>query len=425
LLSQEAFVTIFPMKKICLYFLLLSLIFPNSAFALYGSRPMGMGGAFTAVANDASAAYWNPAGFALNPGVDIYGSTLLTNRNEKIGDNLFAMKLCYETELDPFAWVLGVGAASLLAYEGAQYLSDQGVLKKNWGGNNNVEKVGKDEPISDKVLSHGDQNTTAVGTEVKDTAKKVAKDSLNALSQATTAIGKSLSNATVQINTSPVYWGPMYYPWYRANYSHPTYWDEKPKEPQGKAQFALGLTYLMDKNATAKQNINYYTLSLATGYAERFAIGGNINFYDIDIIAPTTTLKGYGAGIDLGVIAKPVENFSLGLAAKEILTTDIRLSNGSIYAFKMGINAGAAYDPIEQLTVAADIQNIFNQNNENQTYHYGAEFRPFPGLALRGGLYDGSKTAGLSIMVMNAIIDYCYLGGAFDRTQTFAVTWKL
>src|SRR5215208_4759230 len=33
-------------------------------FDAAGSRAAGMGGAFVAVADDASAAYWNPAGFA-------------------------------------------------------------------------------------------------------------------------------------------------------------------------------------------------------------------------------------------------------------------------------------------------------------------------------------------------------------------------
>jgi long-subunit fatty acid transport protein len=32
-----------------------------------GARPIGMGGAYTAVADDANALFWNPAGLALNP----------------------------------------------------------------------------------------------------------------------------------------------------------------------------------------------------------------------------------------------------------------------------------------------------------------------------------------------------------------------
>jgi hypothetical protein len=48
--------------------LLVLLLFPASAFAQsdapVGVRAAGMGGAFTAVADDASAAFWNPAGFA-------------------------------------------------------------------------------------------------------------------------------------------------------------------------------------------------------------------------------------------------------------------------------------------------------------------------------------------------------------------------
>ena len=48
--------------------LLLLLLLPASAFAQseapVGVRAAGMGGAFTAVADDASAAFWNPAGFA-------------------------------------------------------------------------------------------------------------------------------------------------------------------------------------------------------------------------------------------------------------------------------------------------------------------------------------------------------------------------
>ena len=42
-----------------------------SSFKILGTRPLGMGGAFVAVAEDAIAQYWNPAGFALQKGFDL------------------------------------------------------------------------------------------------------------------------------------------------------------------------------------------------------------------------------------------------------------------------------------------------------------------------------------------------------------------
>ena len=117
------------------------------SFAFFGTRPMGMGGAFTAVANDANAAYWNPAGFALNPGVDITGSSLLTNRNAVMGDNLAAIKMCYEAGMSsPFEWIAGVGMITGMAVDVAQYLGDLGVLKKNWG--RDVIKTSRDQSMA-------------------------------------------------------------------------------------------------------------------------------------------------------------------------------------------------------------------------------------------------------------------------------------
>ena len=41
-----------------------------------GARPMGMAGAFTAVADDGYAGYWNPAGFARNQNHEIASTYL-------------------------------------------------------------------------------------------------------------------------------------------------------------------------------------------------------------------------------------------------------------------------------------------------------------------------------------------------------------
>jgi hypothetical protein len=74
------------MKRILFLILVIILILMVPAL-VFGATPVGfgakaaaMGGAFTAVADDGSAAYWNPAGinqlgfFTLTPGVGIYGS---------------------------------------------------------------------------------------------------------------------------------------------------------------------------------------------------------------------------------------------------------------------------------------------------------------------------------------------------------------
>src|SRR5712692_400351 len=51
----------------------------NTALGV-GARPLGMGGAFVAVADDATAASWNPAGLALllHPEVSIVGESVMS-----------------------------------------------------------------------------------------------------------------------------------------------------------------------------------------------------------------------------------------------------------------------------------------------------------------------------------------------------------
>ena len=49
-----------------------------------GSRALGMGGAFVAVASDSSATWWNPAGIAAGPFVDIAWARSVTERPEEL-----------------------------------------------------------------------------------------------------------------------------------------------------------------------------------------------------------------------------------------------------------------------------------------------------------------------------------------------------
>ncbi len=372
----------------------------QTSFAYYGARPMGMGGAFTAIADDANAAYWNPAGMALNPGVDITGSTNLTNRNVAMGENMFAAKFCYDAPMSsPFEWILGIGFLSSMALDTAQFLGDAGVLKKNWG--RDVVRTKREDSMADQV-KEGGSDVTASRDPFKRATPKPDKDR--------------------HVNR---YWGPLnlnfnFYTHRRGYWRHGYYSDFE--QPLNRAQFALGLTWLYDTNRTLDMNSNWYTVTLASGWEERIAVGGNINFYDLKI--PSINIKGFGAGVDIGAIAKPLPNISLGLVAKEILTTDINWQNNTQTRYEMLVNGGVAIDPVDIVTIAVDGHNLFGQNSGQRTMHYGVEVRPFYGLALRGGLSDGNKTAGASVMVGPLVVDYAYLGGTYQKTQLISSTIK-
>lgn len=396
-------------KKLPIILILICLSW-QSAFALYGVRPMGMGQAFTAVADDSNASRWNPAGLALNPEVVISGSTMANNRNRFVGDNILNLKMCYETEMDPFSWIAGVGFASLLAYEGARYLGDKGILKKGWGRSGSKTERGQ------ALLTEGTGEAVSLKKHVKTTAKSVLKDA----DKATRATARAATKHMVRRSMRRYYFTPWYAPWYNAHYHHPHYRERDPNST--KAQFALGLSWLNDYNPPRDENANWYTISVASGFEERVAIGANVNIYNMEKIS--TGIKGIGGDLDIGIIAKPVEYISFGIVSKGLLTTDITWQNGSTSRYEMLANAGIAIQPVPALTLAADVHNLLHQNNSDPTYHYGGEAAIMPGLTVRAGLSNKNKTAGLSLAIGRLTLDYAYLGGSYNRSQMIGGSWN-
>lgn len=392
-------------------------------------RALGMGQAFTAIADDAFAAYWNPAGFAINPGVDIAGNYQMTNRNQSIGDNALALKGCFEIGMNPFAWIAGIGLATMFAYEGAKYFSDKGVVKKGWGRPGKT--VDKTEPMTEGVKAEDEKKIAEGKKPVRKpiSRKKVAKKAVKEVGKGTIHVGKKFAKAALRgaaRQTRHYYYSPH---WYRPNYYRPTYWDDRydyevvELTPAGKAQFGGGITIMSDKNATLNQDTNWYSFSGASAYGETVAFGGNLNIYDVRI--PSLNVNGIGAGLDVGGLVRVSDTLMFGVMAKEVLTTDIHFSNTNIQRYQMKVNAGVAIKPIRQMTLAADIHNVFDQGGETATMHYGVEIKPVYGVALRAGLSDNNKTAGISFGIEQLIIDYTYLGGAFGRTQLIGATWKI
>ncbi|NQT29952.1 MAG: hypothetical protein HQ596_05215 [Candidatus Saganbacteria bacterium] len=416
------------MKKAIILFIII-FITSKASLAIYSPRAMGMGEAFTAIADDAYAAYWNPAGFAVNPGIDLAGTYQMNNRNQAVGDNALALKGCFEIGMDPFAWIIGVGAVSLFAYDGAVYLADQGVVKKGWGREG--DKYAKEESMAEGVKEK-DEEAKASGTEPvhQSISRKVAAtEALKHIGEGTIFVGKKYAKVIAQEMDQQ---GRHYFyvsPWFRPNYYRPTIWDDRYDyvaveiTPMDKAQFGGGITILSDQNASIDQDTNWYSFSLASGWGEIAALGANLNIYDLRI--PSINIKGLGAGLDVGGLLRISNKLMFGITAKELLTTDIKWENGAITRYQTQVNMGIGLKPIRQVLVAADVHNLFGQNAQEATMHYGIEVKPVYGLALRAGLSDNSKTAGLSLGIGQLIIDYAYLGGTFNRTQMIGATWKI
>ncbi len=81
----------------------------GTATADTGARPMGMGGAFVAVSDDAYSTYWNPAGLASAPqGLHLTYSGRLNRRNELGFNDFFGLAFSYDLYGDVFGIGFGV-----------------------------------------------------------------------------------------------------------------------------------------------------------------------------------------------------------------------------------------------------------------------------------------------------------------------------
>ena len=145
----------------------------------------------------------------------------------------------------------------------------------------------------------------------------------------------------------------------------------------------------------------------------------------MSIVRPATVLRWHRRGFTAYWRWKSRSAGGRPRIAKELLTTDIKWENGTVTHYQTSVNVGAGLRPIRQMTVSADIHNVFGQGGKDPTMHYGVEFKPIYGLALRAGLSDENKTAGIGIGIGQLIIDYAYLGGAYNRTHMIGASWTI
>ena len=172
--------------KLIVSFLLSSLVsnlFAGTIFILPGGKAMGMGGAFVAVADDATAIYWNPAGLAQqkDAGLEFAGfyasaparaSKPLTNTtNAKAGYTDFPIPQVYPSEPSEFSSKPFETSAMLPFIGGYKRLDDTTVL--GFGAYVTAGGGGKWESIVKGVAVNNDPNFGSFDGSTDDILAKV------------------------------------------------------------------------------------------------------------------------------------------------------------------------------------------------------------------------------------------------------------
>ncbi|MFP4662717.1 MAG: hypothetical protein ACLFPF_11030 [Halanaerobiales bacterium] len=144
-------------------------------------------------------------------------------------------------------------------------------------------------------------------------------------------------------------------------------------------------------------------------------------------------IKGNGYGLDIGLLSKVTDTLKLGCVVENLLASDIDLDGQSkryipgengwqvdqdsiedyseTADFDPNVRVGAALDvPVLNMILAADIDNLFDQNDTGQVLHFGLE-KDFVlnSLTVRAGRVTGDSisltTLGFGVNLSGASID--------------------
>lgn len=136
-----------------------------------------------------------------------------------------------------------------------------------------------------------------------------------------------------------------------------------------------------------------------------------------------TVRDGTGFGLDVGLLAGPVDGLQVGVVAQDLFDTELKYNdgNGNATAYPMAFRAGASYAYRDWGHVAFDVDDRF---------HFGVEALPVDLLALRAGYQrstDGSQGgiwsfgAGFKVNIFR--FDYAYeTHPDLDGTSMFGLT---
>ena len=189
---------------------------------------------------------------------------------------------------------------------------------------------------------------------------------------------------------------------------------------------ASSMDYALESGDTYAQAFGIALLELPIGYGHKFEtnqgnvyIGGalkymqaityreDVSFEDTDEElneenAQDETSSNFG--IDLGFAYEPkyIDNLTLGLVAKNLNSPSFKVFNGKDIDIEPMVRIGVAYDILENVEVAMDIDLTSNQTYiqelESQMIGGGVSYEPVSWASLRAGLMsnlDSKSEAGL------------------------------
>lgn len=376
------------------------LILTCGVFAAVGARPLGMGGAYVAVADDPAAAYWNPAGLALKPVTEINFSSALNNREYFSYDDFLT---------GVWSW--------------------PGFSRNEW-----------ESPFMEQAIKIG--GILLVYETLKSTFKK--KDATIPQTEET----ENLEDVEPAPSPPPpqppspmphpypwywFWWDPYYYSWGSTHHHHyqPPVAEKKEADLEipPTARFyvqALSFSYLRNRNILANGNghfSDWLYLSLAHRWRHSpWSWGLNFKIMNERIQNAAGVSAASALEADFGILWKVIPDVTLGLNIQDFLNTNFAFDRQNQIEYVTSFRLGVAYRPEPTTVLALDAGNIFKNGSLPRTLHLGVEKELFKNLKIRAGSYDGSPTLGAGLKLFEIQWDLAYFANPGKESYIFGAS---
>jgi hypothetical protein len=180
-----------------------------------------------------------------------------------------------------------------------------------------------------------------------------------------------------------------------------------------------------------------FLIGYATELKNRYRVGGNVKIVHKDL----DVAKGTGFGFDLGAIIPLGKDqpLSLGIVLQDVPTTFVAFDTGEKETTAPTLRTGLSLNdeiivPGGGIIVAAATSIRFTERGSttdqvelarlSMNFHIGGEYRIGKQVALRGGLDEGTPTAGGGILLKNFAADYAWFaspGEGLDNTHRVSI----